>query len=85
MVASAIVAILFLSVAGLSIPQLFLAISLMNVAVNSYIFKIVPEFSMRFLIWLLGHSMYRVEHKGLDAIPDEGAAVLVCNLSLIHI
>ena len=79
MVASAIVAILFLSVAGLSIPQLFLAISLMNVAVNSYIFKIVPEFSMRFLIWLLGHSMYRVEHKGLDAIPDEGAAVLVCN------
>ncbi|MGQ7959009.1 MFS transporter [Pseudomonas sp. SP16.1] len=79
MVASAIVAILFLSVAGLSIPQLFLAISLMNVAVNSYIFKIVPEFSMRFLIWLLGHSMYRVRHEGLEAIPDEGAAVLVCN------
>lgn len=79
MVASAIAAILFLSVAGLSIPQLFLAISLMNIAVNSYIFKIVPEFSMRFLIWLLGHSLYRVEHKGLDAIPDEGAAVLVCN------
>jgi len=79
MVLSAIVSILFLSVAELSIPQLFLVISLMNVAVNSYIFKIVPEFSMRFLIWLLGHSMYRVEHKGLDAIPEEGAAVLVCN------
>ncbi len=79
MVASAIVAILFLSVAGLSIPQLFLVVSLMNVAVNSYIFKIVPEFSMRFLIWLLGHSMYRVEHKGLQAIPEEGPAVLVCN------
>lgn len=79
MVASAIASILFLSVAELSIPQLFLVISLMNIAVNSYIFKIVPEFSMRFLIWLLGHSMYRVEHKGLDAIPDEGPAVLVCN------
>jgi len=79
MVVSAVVAILFLSVAGLSIPQLFLVVSLMNIAVNSYIFKIVPEFSMRFLIWLLGHSMYRVEHKGLEAIPDEGAAVLVCN------
>jgi 1-acyl-sn-glycerol-3-phosphate acyltransferase len=79
MVASAIVSILFLSVAELSIPQLFLTISLMNIAVNSYIFKIVPEFSMRFMIWLLSHSMYRVEHKGLEAIPDEGAAVLVCN------
>ncbi|GAC1030629.1 MFS transporter [Pseudomonas sp. No.21] len=79
MVVSAIASILFLSVAGLSIPQLFLVVSLMNIAVNSYIFKIVPEFSMRFLIWLLGHSMYRVEHKGLEAIPEEGPAVLVCN------
>jgi len=79
MVISAIASILFLSVAGLSIPELFLVVSLMNVAVNSYIFKIVPEFSMRFLIWLLGHSLYRVEHKGLDVIPDEGPALLVCN------
>ncbi|WXL27464.1 MFS transporter [Ectopseudomonas mendocina] len=79
MVISAVVSILFLSVAELSIPQLFLAVALMNIAVNSYIFKIVPEFTMRFMIWMLSHSMYRVEHKNLEAIPDEGAAVLVCN------
>ena len=79
MVVSAIASMLFLSVAELSIPQLFLAVSLMNVAVNSYIFKIVPEFSMRFLIWLLTHSMYRVEQRNLQVIPEEGAAVLVCN------
>ncbi|MCY1286669.1 Lysophospholipid transporter LplT [compost metagenome] len=79
MVVSAIASILFLSVAGLSIPQLFLVVSLMNIAVNSYIFKIVPEFTMRFLVWLLGHSMYRVEHRGLERIPEEGAALLVCN------
>ncbi|MFI8481356.1 MFS transporter [Pseudomonas sp. NPDC078700] len=79
MVVSAIVSIAFLTLAKLSIPQLFLVISLMNIAVNSYIFKIVPEFSMRFMIWLLSHSMYRVEHKHLNAIPDEGAALLVCN------
>ncbi|MCP9338596.1 MFS transporter [Stutzerimonas xanthomarina] len=79
MVASALVAILLLSVAELSIPQLFLVVSLMNVVVSAYIFSIVPEFSMRFLVWLLGHSMYRVRHRGLDAIPEEGPAVLVCN------
>jgi 1-acyl-sn-glycerol-3-phosphate acyltransferase len=79
MVAAALVSILFLSVAKLSIPQLFLAISLMNLAVNAYIFKIVPEFTMRFLIWMLSHSMYRVRHQNLDVIPEEGAAVLVCN------
>ncbi len=79
MVVSAIVSILLLSVAKLSIPELFLVVSLMNIAVNAYIFKIVPEFSMRFMIWLLSHSMYRVEHRNLELIPDEGPALLVCN------
>jgi 1-acyl-sn-glycerol-3-phosphate acyltransferase len=79
MVVSALVTILLLSVAKLTIPELFLVVSLLNIAVNTYIFKIVPEFSMRFMIWLLSHSMYRVQHKNLQAIPDEGAALLVCN------
>ncbi|MFF7708368.1 MFS transporter [Pseudomonas sp. NPDC007930] len=79
MVVSAIVAILLLAVAKLSIPQLFLVVSLMNIAINLYIFSIVPEFTARFLIWLLSHSMYRVSHHGLRHIPDEGAALLVCN------
>ncbi|GAB7532406.1 MFS transporter [Pseudomonas sp. 3A(2025)] len=79
MVVSALVSILLLSVAGLSIPELFLVVSLMNIAVNAYIFSIVPEFTMRFMIWLLSHSMYRVEHRDLKQIPDEGAALLVCN------
>ncbi|GAA0406975.1 MFS transporter [Pseudomonas veronii subsp. inensis] len=79
MVVSAIVSILLLSVAKLSIPELFLVVSLLNIAVNAYIFKIVPEFTMRFMIWLLSHSMYRVEHRNLELIPDEGAALLVCN------
>ena len=79
MVVSAIVSILLLSVAKLSIPELFLVVSLLNIAVNTYIFRIVPEFTMRFMIWLLSHSMYRVEHRNLELIPDEGAALLVCN------
>jgi 1-acyl-sn-glycerol-3-phosphate acyltransferase len=79
MVVSAIVSIVLLSVAHLSIPELFLVVSLMNIAVNTYIFRIVPEFTMRFMVWLLGHSMYRVKHQGLEQIPDEGAALLVCN------
>ena len=79
MVVSAIVTIVLLSVAKLSIPQLFLVVSLLNIAVNAYIFRIVPEFTMRFMIWLLSHSMYRVEHRNLQRIPEQGAALLVCN------
>jgi 1-acyl-sn-glycerol-3-phosphate acyltransferase len=65
--------------AGLTLPQLFLTVAIMNAAVAIFIFKLVPEFLMRFLIWMLIHTFYRVDKKGLENIPEEGAAVLVCN------
>jgi 1-acyl-sn-glycerol-3-phosphate acyltransferase len=65
--------------AGITIPQLFLIVALMNAAVAAYIYLLVPEFLMRFLCWLLIHSFYRLEKRGLDNIPEEGPAVIVCN------
>ena len=65
--------------AGLSIPQLILAVALMNAAVAAYIYTLVPEFLMRFLVWMLIRSVYRLRVAGLEKIPDEGAAVVVCN------
>ncbi|HEX6792384.1 MAG TPA: MFS transporter [Casimicrobiaceae bacterium] len=77
-VASAGVAIGLLS-AGLSIPQLFLAVGIMNALVAAYIYTLVPEFLMRFLAWLLVHAVYRVRREGLENIPDEGPCIVVCN------
>ena len=65
--------------AGLTLPQLFLVVGLMNAAVAAYIYLLVPEFLMRFICWLLIHSVYRLEKRGLENIPEEGPAVLVCN------
>ena len=79
MVSGAGLSILGLAVLGWSIPELLLVAVLANVLVASYIFYQVPEFAMRFLVWLLSHSMYRVTHEGLDEIPERGAAVIVCN------
>ncbi len=78
MVLSAIVAITVLSL-GYSIAQLFLLVAILNVLVAAYIYSLVPEFFMRFMVWLLIHSVYHVKAKGLDNIPEEGPAVLVCN------
>ncbi|MCB1966868.1 MAG: 1-acyl-sn-glycerol-3-phosphate acyltransferase, partial [Candidatus Accumulibacter sp.] len=44
-----------------------------------YIYSLVPEFMLRFIAWLLIHSVYRLQTKGLENIPEEGPAVLVCN------
>jgi 1-acyl-sn-glycerol-3-phosphate acyltransferase len=65
--------------AGLSLPQLYLVVGLLNAAVAVYIYTLVPEFLMRFIIWILIHSVYRLEKSGLEKIPDDGAAVIVCN------
>ena len=78
LVTSALVAIALLR-AGLSIVDLFLVTGLMTAAVAVFIFRLVPEFLMRFLAWLLIHSVYRVDKQGLDNIPEEGACVLACN------
>ena len=65
--------------AGLTLPQLFLVVGLMNAAVAAYVYGLVPEFLMRFLCWLLVHSVYRLEKKGLANIPETGPALLTCN------
>ncbi|WP_020408441.1 MFS transporter [Hahella ganghwensis] len=79
MVVSAAAAILMLSVIELSIPEYFLVLAIMNGVVALYIYRQVPEFVLRFCIWLLSHTMYRVSKSGMEHIPQEGAAVLVCN------
>ncbi len=65
--------------AGLTIPQLFLVVGLMNAAVAVYIYTLIPEFLMRFLAWLLIHTVYRVRVEGLEHVPEEGPCVVVCN------
>lgn len=64
---------------GLSIPQLILVTAILNAIVAVYIFKLVPEFLMRFLAWLLIHTVYRVDKSGLQHIPETGPGLLICN------
>jgi hypothetical protein len=79
MVVSAGFAMLMLGNAGFSIPQLFLVTALLNLVVAIYIFLIVPEFLLRFLIWILIHTIYRVETRGIENIPDRGAVIVASN------
>ena len=77
-VAAALLAVGLLHL-GLTIAQVFLVTALLNAAVAVYIYSLVPEFLMRFIVWLLIHSVYRLSKSGLEHIPDEGPAVVVSN------
>ena len=78
MVASAGMAIGLLAT-GVSIPGLFLVTGILNAVIAFYIYTLVPEFLMRFLAWLLIHTMYRVRKEGLEHVPEEGPCIIVCN------
>ncbi|KAF0808426.1 acyltransferase [Alcanivorax xiamenensis] len=79
MVASAVAGIVFVGLLDLTVPQFFLALALANVVVALYIYTVVPEFMIRLLVWMLTNTIYRVKHKGLENIPEEGPCLLVCN------
>jgi 1-acyl-sn-glycerol-3-phosphate acyltransferase len=78
MVVATGVAVLLLN-QGFTIPELFLVTAILNGLVAVYIFSLVPEFLLRFLAWILIHTVHRIKTVDADRIPDEGGAVLVCN------
>ena len=65
--------------AGLSIPTLFIVAAICNAAVALFIYGLVPEFLLRFIAWLLIHTFYKVKKRGVEHIPHEGAALVICN------
>lgn len=77
-VTAGLYAILLLNV-GLTIPQLFLVAAILNAAVALYIYTLIPEFSMRFMVWILVHLIYRVKKINLENVPEKGAAIIVSN------
>lgn len=79
MVGSAVMGIVCLSVLELSIPQLFILLALLNTFVMLYLFYQVPIYAFRFFTWVVTHTMYRVKHKNLHNLPENGGALIVCN------
>ncbi len=44
-----------------------------------YVLARVPEFFVRFSLWLLTHTIYRIRIAGQQHVPARGPALLVCN------
>lgn len=78
MVSSAVL-LMVLYELGLTIPQIFLLYGILNLAVGIYIFLLIPEFTLRFYVWILSKILYRVRYEGKEKIPETGAAILTCN------
>ena len=79
-VSAAVTGIVLQRYLGFNIPEVFLLLSVLNLAVLVYLMLLVPEFFLRFLAWIYIRILYRVEVHGIEKhVPDEGPALLVCN------
>ena len=64
---------------GLPPDQIVLLFGLVTVVSSVYVLLLVPEFLIRFSLWLLTHSVYNIRIRGQENVPNRGPALLVCN------
>jgi len=64
---------------GMHPDRIILVFGLFTLAASVYVLAIVPEFLVRFVLWLLTHTLYRIRIVGQQHVPVRGGALLVCN------
>jgi acyl-[acyl-carrier-protein]-phospholipid O-acyltransferase/long-chain-fatty-acid--[acyl-carrier-protein] ligase len=63
----------------LSPERMILALGLMTLAASAYVLVLVPDYFIRFALWTLTHTVYRIRIVGQEHVPFRGPALLVCN------
>ncbi len=59
--------------------QIILIFGLFTVVATVYILTILPDFLIRFTVWMFAHTIYRIRIVGQEHVPFHGPALLVCN------
>lgn len=70
---------LFHDILGLGSDEIIVLFCLMTVVATGCAIYLLPEVLVRFLLWLLTHSIYRINVRGLSNVPKTGPALLVAN------
>src|SRR5258707_705663 len=64
---------------GLTADRIILVFGVLTLLASIYVLSVVPEFLVRFCLWLLTHTIYRIRIEGQEHVPSRGPALLVCN------
>jgi acyl-[acyl-carrier-protein]-phospholipid O-acyltransferase / long-chain-fatty-acid--[acyl-carrier-protein] ligase len=62
-----------------SADHIILILGLLTFALTAYALYLLPDFFVRFVLWLLTHTLYRIRIVGQENIPTRGAALLISN------
>ncbi len=59
--------------------HIFLVLAGGTLAATIYLLILLPDALLRFVLWCVTHSLYRIRIDGRDNIPAKGGALFVCN------
>lgn len=59
--------------------QIFLILAVVNILVAAYIYTLIPEFLIRFIVWVVINFIYRLKVIGREHLPMEGPLIIACN------
>jgi acyl-[acyl-carrier-protein]-phospholipid O-acyltransferase / long-chain-fatty-acid--[acyl-carrier-protein] ligase len=63
----------------LSSEAIFLWASVATLAATAYVLYLLPDALLRLLLWMLTHTLYRLDVAGRERVPARGGALLVPN------
>lgn len=63
----------------MSASQIFMVLGLLTIPVGVYIFKLLPNATIRSIVWLVSRTIYKLRVCGHDHLPKRGGALLVAN------
>src|SRR4030095_4195267 len=59
--------------------QIILILGLLTFVLTLYALYLLPDFFVRFILWVLTHTLYRIRIVGQENIPLHGPALLISN------
>ena len=54
-------------------------VGVLTLLVTVYIVTLVPEFLIRFVLWMMTHTFFKMRIVGQQSVPFRGPALLVAN------
>jgi len=64
---------------GLPADRIIMVFGIVTLLASIFVLSVVPEFLVRFVLWSITHTIYRIRIAGAEHVPSRGPALLVCN------
>jgi acyl-[acyl-carrier-protein]-phospholipid O-acyltransferase / long-chain-fatty-acid--[acyl-carrier-protein] ligase len=65
--------------AGIRADHILFGFGAAMLAVTVYVATVVPDYLVRFVLWMATHSIWRIRIEGQENVPQRGPALLVAN------